>query len=92
MPAPNWDVYDPDEGDETDAKQIQAWDAEDAAKEYAEDKDNESGEGWRDRREVRVSKSGANKWVKVVVYAEPDVTYSARQVEDSSPEDTTDAV
>ena len=89
MPQPHWKVYDPDEGDETDAVEIRAWDAEDAAKEYAENKDNESGDGWRDRREVLVSTRGSGQWVKVAVYAEPDVTYSARQVGDSQTEDTT---
>ena len=72
-----WMVYDPNEGDESDAVEVEAWDAEDAAQFYAEDADVKSGEGWSERREVWVRKAGDAVWVKVVVYGEATVTYSA---------------
>jgi hypothetical protein len=72
---PKFECYTPHEMDEDDAYTIEAWDAEDAAGEFAKRADDDAAEGFQDRREVRVRKAGEADWQRFFVVAEATVTY-----------------
>jgi hypothetical protein len=72
-------AYDPDTGDESDAKDFKAIDEKDAAVEYAKWYDWKYAECYQDRRLVMVKEESAGEWVKFEVTAEQDIRYSAYQ-------------
>jgi hypothetical protein len=75
---PEWEVRDADDCDDSDWETVREFDEEDAATKYAEDCDDNGGEGPHERT-VLVRKPGASEVKRFAITFDYSVDYSARE-------------